>query len=103
MKRRKFDYLIKEIARIYFVALNRLKAERFSDGEIDQYSPFYIFYHDVEEAFNHLNKINKRIINNEYFYQDYNGWWKKEYKESTFIRMKYSAVKAFVEAFYEIH
>ena len=103
MKTNKFESLIEDIVKNYFVSLKRLYQTRFSDGEIDKASPFYIYFIDVERAFKRLDKEQRKIINNEYFYQEYSYWWKKEYKERTFLKLRKEAVKHFVEVFYEIH
>ena len=50
MKRTKNELAIKEIVRIYFVALEQIRKEKFSSGEEDCYSPFVKYYQDVEKA-----------------------------------------------------
>ena len=99
----KLDTQIREIAKFYFVALRNINYACFSNGEQDTYSPFYKYYLDVEQAFNKLNKEQKKIINNEYFYQAYSNWWQKEYKLNGFNKIKKRAIKEFLEAFYAIH
>ena len=103
MKASKIELIIKEIASIYFTALAQIRKEMISSGEEDYYSPFVKYYHDVEEAFSRLDKEKKTIVNNEYFYQSYNGWWINKYKPRVFNKLKKAAIKEFVEAFYEIH
>lgn len=103
MKRTKNELAIKEIVRIYFVALEQIRKEKFSSGEEDCYSPFVKYYQDVEKAFSRLNQEKKSIINNEFFYQAYYGWWTNKYKPRAFMRIKKVAIKEFLEAFYEIH
>ena len=103
MKLNKIETQMKEIAKLYFIALRNINYQSFSSGEEDVYSPFYKYYMDVEETFKQLSKEEKTLINNEYFYNDYLDWWKKIYKPSEFIRLKKKAIRAFVEVFYEIH
>ena len=103
MKLVKLEEEIRNIANIYFVSLRQINLCKLSSGEDDYYSPFYKYYLDVEEAFKRLDKEKQRIINREYFYDAYKGWWQKEYKESKFKRIKRIAIKQFVEYFYEIH
>ena len=99
----KLETSIKEIARFYFIALKNIQDESISSNEIDVFSPFYKYYADVEEAFSRLDKEKKRLITNEYFYDAYSNWWKKEYRKTRFLLLRKAAIKEFVEAFYEIH
>ena len=104
MKLARFEEIIKNIAHIYFIALRNIRETKMmSSGEVDEHSPFYKYYADVEEAFASLDKENQRIITNEYFYDAYKGWWTYEYKESIFKKLKKAAIKQFVEKFYAIH
>ena len=106
MKRNKLEETIKEIVRVYFISLrhiNDLNSSSFSNGSVDQYSPFYKYFQDVEKTFRLLDVETQRIINNEYFYNAYASWWINEYSSSEFKKKKRLAVKNFLEVFYEIH
>ena len=103
MEKHKLDTAIKEIARIYFIALQQLKSPKLSSGEEDPFSPFYKYYVDVEKTFVRLDSKEKEIINKEYFYDAYKDWWKRVYKAKEFVRIKYLAVSHFLEVFNEIH
>ena len=103
MKLEKMESIIKEIAKTYFIALRQIQLLTFSSGEMDKYSPFYIYYADVEYAFSTLNRNEKEVINKEFFYNDYSYWWITKYKTREFKRIKSSAIKNFLEVFYEIH
>ena len=104
MKLARFEEIIKNIAHIYFIALRNIRETKMmSSGEVDEYSPFYKYYADVEYAYSTLDKENRLIITKEYFYDGYKGWWINQYKASEFKKKKKIAVKQFVEAFYEIH
>ena len=65
-------------------------------------NPFVLFCLDVENAFNSLSSPLRRIINNEFFYQDYANWWKKYYSKKQFSVLKKIAVFKFMEAYHEI-
>lgn len=99
----KLENQIREIAKFYFVALRNINYNCFSSGDEDVYSPFYKYYQDVEQAFSRLSKEHRKIINNEYFHEAYSNWWVKEYRLSSFNKLKKIAIKDFLEAFYEIH
>ena len=103
MKLAKLEEEIKHIANIYFISLRHICSNKLSSGEDDVYSPFYRYYSDVEEAFKRLSIEHKTIINNEYFYDAYKGWWGKFYTEAKFKKVKKNAIKEFVENYYEIH
>ena len=100
---KKLEVIAKEIAEAYFISIRQIRGLHLSSGELDYYSPFVKYFSDVEEAFSKLTKEYQRIINNEYFYEAYRGWWTKLYKPSLFKRLKRDATKRFVEVFYEIH
>ena len=59
------------------------------------------FCSHVEYAFKTLAAPYQKIINNDFFYQDYPGWWKSIYKKSDYLKLKRTASKKFLEAFYE--
>ena len=46
--------------------------------------------------------IEKEFINNDFFYQDYPGWWKLTYKKSNYMKLRNDAINKFLEVFYEI-
>ena len=60
------------------------------------------FQRKVELAFNSLSSPLKIIINNEFFYQDYPGWWKKKYSKKKYQKLKRKACTLFLEVFYEV-
>ena len=103
MRTAKLEESVKEVAKIYFIALRQLSVDRLSSGEQDIYSPFYKYYQDVEIAFSHLNKEQQRIITKEFFYDGYRNWWTSQYKPREFKKKKIGAMKFFLEVFYEIH
>ena len=98
----KLESLMKHIVELYFVSLKNIKNQSF-DSSDDCFSPYLKYYSDVEEAFLKLSKEKRRIINKEFFYDDYKNWWIKEYSPLRFKHLKKLAIKDFVEAFYEIH
>ena len=103
MKLGKMDVAVKEITKLYFLALRNINYNSFSNGDFDEYSPFYKYYKDVEAAFNNLNKEQKRLINNDYFHQAYAYWWISLYKKNQYIKIKKASLADFLEAFHAIH
>lgn len=56
----------------------------------------------VEKAYSVLNDLEKNLINNEFFYQSYNQWWKPLYSKASFYRYKKEAMQKFLEALYDL-
>ena len=84
---------IKKIAQMYFLAL---KGDE-KDEELILKN--HLFIKKVEDAFATLDGLEKSFINNEFFYQNYSEWWKKQYSRSTYYRLKRSSMKHFKMAF----
>ena len=59
------------------------------------------FMHKVETAYSSLSSSLQMIINNDFFYQDYPGWWKGRYTAKQYSRLKKKAMNQFLEAYYE--
>ncbi len=59
--------------------------------------------HKVERAYSLLAAPLKLIINNDFFYQDYPGWWMDIYPESTYQLLRKIAIYQFMEAYDEIY
>lgn len=59
------------------------------------------FCERVETAYDSLPPSLKIIINNDFFYQDYPGWWKSSYSKKQYHKLKRKAVNLFLEVFYE--
>ena len=95
--------LIKDIVKAYFISKKQCNIMAFSSGDIDYSNPYYKYYHDVEKAFDRLNDDEKLVINNDYFFNDYYGWWKYLFTERAYLSLKKRAEKHFLRYFYEIH
>ena len=102
MKIAKLDAIMKEIAKLYFVALRNINFQFFNSSD-SGYSPFKKYYSDVEFTFSQLDKEKQTLITKEYFYDGYRNWWIDLYSPSKFLKLKKNAVKEFVEVFYAIH
>ena len=92
---------IEEIAKRYFVSKNQFNLEGFSSGEIDYDNPFYIYCHSVEIAFQKLDYDERLIINNDFFYNAYFGWWKIVFTKTEYQKIKRTAIKKFLRYFNE--
>ena len=56
----------------------------------------------VQRAYDSLNDIEKNLINNEFFHQNYNQWWKPLYSKASFYRYKKEAMQKFLGAMYDL-
>ena len=98
MNRKRNEQKLKNIAKVYLLCVSK-----------DSYYLPYIenkkiasFQSAVELAYCSLTAPLQKIINNDFFYQDYPGWWKSIYKKNNYQKLKNSAIKKFLEVFYEI-
>ena len=63
-------------------------------------NPFVRFCYDIEQSFYALPAPLRAIINNEFFYQGYKGWWKQFYSHKHFEALRKIAIYKFLEAYY---
>ena len=92
---------IDDIAKEYFASKNELnsKGVLLDPNLINDDSPYQKYIVKVNDAYSTLNDIEKAIINNDFFYQNYPLWWKSSFRRSTYYRYKNKAMIHFVEAF----
>ena len=98
MSRKKKELKIHNIAKIYLHTL-LLSADEIHSLQSQN---LYSFLSAVELAYSSLSAPLQKIINNDFFYQDYPGWWRLLYKKSNYQRLKNQAINQFLEVFYEI-
>lgn len=60
------------------------------------------FISKVQQAYESLDDGEKNLINNEFFYQSYQEWWKPLYSKASFYRYKKTAMEKFLGAFYDL-
>ena len=90
-----------DIINKYFVSKKQFNLIRVSNGEDDYTNPYYVYYRNIEIAFSKLNEVEKLIINNDYFLNDYYGWWELLFSKKTYLKNKKQAVKKFLRLVYE--
>ena len=91
------------IASTYLSLVSILQKQENSFYQSKPSNPYSKFCSSVEIAFLSLPRPLRRIINNDFFYQDYPGWWKLSYHKSQYLKLKDLAIKKFMEAYYEIN
>ena len=99
---------INKIVIMYYscIVLRKCNYRAFSSGRVipDESDPYVKYYLDVHRAFDSMdNEEEKEIINNDYFYDDYHGWWEKSYDRKSYLAIKRRAEKNFLRNFNEIH
>ena len=92
---------VQEIVKCYFTSKKQCMLTGLSNGEEDYYNPYFQFYRRVEVAFSKLNYDEKLIINNDFFYNDYYGWWKIVFSKTEYLRKRRSAIRNFRRHVYE--
>ena len=92
--------MIEEVAYRFFVAkrLNNMKQK----GEIleEDNPPYLVYLLRVEKAYRSLDERERNLINNEFFFQNYQNWWIGIYSKTSFYRFKKRTMLRFLEAFY---
>ena len=96
---RELSKQMEDISKFYFLALKHIShPEKLKDsGEL--ISDYELYVARVRRAFHSLDYLDQTIINNEFFYEAYDGWWRKLYSRSTFYRLKKKCLIRFLEAF----
>jgi hypothetical protein len=92
--------MIEEVAYRFFIA-KRLISMR-QKGEIleEDNPPYQVYLLRVEKAYRSLDERERNLINNEFFFQNYQNWWIGIYSKASFYRFKKRAMLRFLEAFY---
>ena len=93
-----------DVAEKFFFAkkMHDLKQGHFlAEKDFDEDDPYDNYLLKVQTAYDTLNELEKNLINNEFFYQNYNQWWKALYSKASFYRYKKEAMQKFLEAIYE--
>ena len=72
------------------------------ENSINEQDPYDYFLIKVQAAYESLNDLEKNLINNEFFHQNYNQWWKPLYSKATFYRYKKEAMQKFLGAVYDL-
>ena len=86
------DQMLSEIADKFFFAKKMQGKDSLDD--------FNDYIYKVQTAYETLNDNERNLINNEFFYQSYQEWWKPLYSKASFYRYKKEAMAKFLGAFY---
>ncbi|MDY0100731.1 MAG: hypothetical protein WCZ47_04145 [Bacilli bacterium] len=96
-----------EIAHLYFKALSHIKGDvkrvdlimenNSKAGHYPKDEMNYFYLLKIEKAFRQLDVDSQKIINNDFFYNNYKFWWLDLYSTSTYYRLKRSAIAQFLQ------
>lgn len=98
MVNKRKEQKLASIARIYLHSISI----QFSNSSITKSQKIELFKSSVELAYQSLDVPLKKIINNDFFYQEYPGWWKLLYSKSSYQKLRLLAINRFLEVFYEL-
>lgn len=97
----------KEVARLYFKALSIIKGEvktvnllmenNLKKADNNQNEIELLYLEKIERAFRRLDIDSQKIINNDFFYNNYKFWWLDLYSTSTYYRLKRVALARFLD------
>ena len=99
------DQMTSDVAERFFFAKkmhDMNKEHLLGESSFNEQNPFDFFLLKVQEAYESLNDLERNLINNEFFYQSYNQWWKPLYSKATFYRYKKEAMQKFLGAVYDL-
>lgn len=101
MERKNLEQNLTSLSKSYLSIQKAFLTHTISNRYLDFSNPFILFCFTIEQAFYSLSSPLKKIINNEFFYQAYEGWWKEIYSEEQFKKLRKIAISKFMEAYYE--
>ena len=99
------NQMVRDVADKFFFAKRMHDAKSknmLGETSFNDECPFDHYMLKVQEAYDSLDDLQKNLINNEFFYQSYNQWWKPLYSKATFYRYKKEAMCKFLGAIYDL-
>ena len=90
---------IRQIAKMYLLAVHTNEKTPSEKQGDETFIKNQIFIDKVNDAFNKLDGLERSLINNDFFYQAYPDWWKKQFSRSTYYRIRRISVRHFKMAF----
>ena len=97
---KELNKMTEEVADKFFFARKALLVLN-SNDIIKKYDlPYQAYLIKVEKAYSLLNEKQQNLINNEFFYQNYQYWWVGLYSKANFYRLKKLTMLKFLEGIY---
>ena len=99
---KELNEMTEEVAFRFFAAKKMTIMSKQGEMLAESDLPCLLYMQKVETAYCALDEREKNLINNEFFYQSYQEWWKPLYSKASFYRYKKEAMEKFLGAFYEL-
>ena len=102
---RDLNQMTVDIAEKFFFAKKMCEMKReqlLGESALNEQDSYDSFLLKVQTAYDSLNDLEKNLINNEFFHQNYNQWWKPLYSKASFYRHKKEAMQKFLGAVYDL-
>lgn len=88
---------MEKIASLYFSIKKDIEINLYlSDGSV---SPEEIMLERIENSYQNLESFERMIINNDFFYNDYAGWWQNYCSRNEYIKRRRRAINQFLRNF----
>ena len=97
---KQLNEMIEEVAYRFFVAKRLINMKQRGEVLAEDNPPYQVYLLRVEKAYRSLDERERNLINNEFFFQNYQNWWIGIYSKTSFYRFKKRAMLRFLEAFY---
>ena len=99
---KELNEMVEEVAYRFFIArkmdVNKQRAEMLNE----ETPPYLVYLLRVERAYRSLDERERNLINNEFFFQNYQNWWVGLYSRTSFYRFKKRTMLRFLEAFLHV-
>lgn len=92
---------MKQIASSYFHAKKMVESKQraFSDSVVTEENIYERYVKRVNAVFDKLDEMDKTIVNNDFYYQDYQFWYAKYFSTSTYYRLRNRAIRTFLSLY----
>ena len=99
---KQLNEMVEEVAYRFFIA-KKMDAKK-KQGEMlsEENPPYLVYMLRVERAYRSLDERERNLINNEFFFQNYQNWWVGLYSRTSFYRFKKRTMLRFLEAFLHV-
>jgi len=97
---KQLNEMLEEVAYRFFVARKLICIKQRHELIEEDNPPYKVYLLRVEKAYRSLDERERNLINNEFFFQNYQYWWVGIYSKTSFYRFKKKTMLRFLEAFY---
>ena len=97
---KELEEMTEEVAYRFFVAKKVMHAIESHEIVEENNVPYETYLNRVEHAYQSLDDKGRNLINNEFFFQNYQNWWVGLYSKTNFYRLKKRTMLQFLEGIY---